>query len=76
MKDEKDNKSVNKTHQGIQSERERQSASDDDMYKRSMTGYDSTKQDVNFTGTEKTAAANTIDERDNNDGDANNENNY
>lgn len=70
------NFSVNNTNQGMQSEQDKDSMSDNDSYKKSMTGYDSTKQDVNFTGTEKTASQNSIDERDPNDGDANQENNY
>lgn len=73
---DKENKSVNEMNQGTQSERQRNDASDNDLYRRTMTGYDSTKQDENFSGTEKAGASNTIDERDNNDGDANQENNY
>ncbi|MGV3539889.1 MAG: hypothetical protein ACO1OQ_08770 [Rufibacter sp.] len=73
---DKENNSVNRTEQGKQSEHDRDSMSDNDSYKRATTGYDSSKQDENFMGTEKTMSENTIDERDNNDGDANNENNY
>lgn len=62
--------------QGKQSEQQREGMSDNDSYKRSMTGYDSSKQDENFMGTEKTGGGNSIDERDTNDGDANTENNF
>ncbi|MFB9864748.1 hypothetical protein [Rufibacter immobilis] len=71
-----ENNSANTMNQGKQSSNTRQSVSDNDSYRRIMTGYDSSKQDENFMGTEKTGADNTIDERDNNDGDANQENNY
>ncbi|RNI25700.1 hypothetical protein [Rufibacter latericius] len=70
------NNSANKMEQGKQSEHQRQYVSDSDSYRRSMTGYDSTKQDENFSGTEKAGGGNTIDERDTNDGDSNQENNY
>jgi hypothetical protein len=68
------NKSAQNTNQGNQSERERQNASDQDLYKRSVTGNDASKQDENFIGTDKTPGA-SLDERDTNDGDANSENN-
>ena len=71
---DKTNKPAQDTDQGNQSERERQTASDQDLYKRSMTGYDASKQDENFTGTDKSLGA-SLDERDTNDGDANSENN-
>jgi len=62
--------------QGTQSERQRGEGSDNDMYKRTMTDYDASKQDENFDGTMKISSENSLDERDTNDGDANNENNY
>ncbi|WP_205499687.1 hypothetical protein [Rufibacter psychrotolerans] len=68
--------SATNQNQGRQSERQRDSGSSNDTYKRSMTGYDSTKQDENFSGTERASGGATIDERDPNDGDANQENNY
>ncbi|WP_192821661.1 hypothetical protein [Rufibacter sp. LB8] len=75
MSDQKDTTSAQNTNQGNQSERQRQDASDNDTYKRSVTGYDATKQDEDFDGTMKSTGGNTIDERETNDGDANNENN-
>ena len=76
LSDQDSNKSVLRTDQGKQTERDRDSQSANDTYKRSMTGYDATKQDENFNNTERTMSGNTIDERDPNDGDANNENNF
>ncbi|GGK57408.1 hypothetical protein ACD591_15405 [Rufibacter glacialis] len=73
---DKPNKSATEMDQGKQSEQQREGMSDNDSYKRSMTGYDSSKQDENFMGTEKTGGGNSIDERDTNDGDANTENNF
>ncbi|WP_207432307.1 hypothetical protein [Sabulibacter ruber] len=68
--------SATNMNQGRQSERQRDSGSSHDMYKRSVTGYDATKQDENFSGTERASGGASIDERDPNDGDANQENNY
>ncbi len=61
---------------GLESERGLKNTSDNDTYRKTVTGNDATKQDENFTGTEQTSSGNSLDERDTNDGDANNENNY
>ncbi len=61
---------------GLESERGLKTTSDNDTYRKTVTGNDATKQDENFTGTEQTSSGNSLDERDTNDGDANNENNY
>ncbi|AKQ44838.1 hypothetical protein TH63_03105 [Rufibacter radiotolerans] len=71
---DKNNNPAQGAGQGNQSEREKETTSDKDLYKRSMTGYDASKQDENFTGTDKSMGA-SLDERDTNDGDANSENN-
>ncbi|WP_345164432.1 hypothetical protein [Nibribacter koreensis] len=76
VNDQNGNKSVLKTDQGKQTERDRDSQSDNDTYKRSVTGYDSTKQDENFDNTSRFSSENSLDERDTNDGDANQENNF
>ena len=76
VNDQDSNKSVLKTDQGKQTERDRESQSDNDTYKRSVTGYDSTKQDENFDNTSRFSSENSLDERDTNDGDANSENNF
>ncbi len=73
---EETNNSANRMEQGKQSEHQRQDISDHDSYRRNVTGYDASKQDENFSGTEKAGGGNTIDERDTNDGDSNQENNY
>jgi hypothetical protein len=52
-----------------------QTKSDSDFYQRTFTGTGAPKSDENFDGEQRQSAEKDLDDRDNNDGDANTENN-
>lgn len=53
-----------------------QTRSDSDFYQRTFTGTGAPKSDENFDGEYHQGSDRDIEDRDNNDGDANTENNY
>lgn len=50
--------------------------SDSDLYKRTMIGTGAQKSDENFDNMHRQTNEKDLEDRDNNDGDANNENNF
>jgi hypothetical protein len=57
-------------------EKVNQTRSDSDFYQRTFTGTGAPKSDENFDGEYHQSGERDIEDRDNNDGDANTENNY
>lgn len=57
-------------------EKVNQTRSDSDFYQRTFTGTGAPKSDENFDGEYHQSSERDIEDRDNNDGDANTENNY